>query len=210
MQLDDYYDLTVDQFRSYQVEHQEKNYILVDVRLPEEYEDEHIAGAMLMPLGDLSNRLTELPDDRDIVFYCNSGRRSRIASLFATSVPFSQKKAYNLLGGILTYFDRTIPDYPVFAAVDLGGGTEKLLQSAMNMERGTSLFYNAILKINGDAPFVGTIKKIARAEDAHARLLYRYLMKHKPTGPSFEDVYESLKGDVIEGGKRLDDQLAVI
>ncbi len=89
MQLDEYYDITVDQLRQYRANHQEKDYVLVDVRLPEEYEDEHIPGCVLIPLGDLTTRLKELPSDSDIIFYCNSGRRSRAAALFVTSVPFS-------------------------------------------------------------------------------------------------------------------------
>ncbi|MBC8317142.1 MAG: ferritin-like domain-containing protein [Desulfobulbaceae bacterium] len=210
MQLDIFTDLTVDQFHNYQSEHHEKDYVLVDVRLPEEYEDEHIAGAILMPLGDLTERLNELPDDRDIIFYCNSGRRSRVASLFVTSVPFSQKKIYNVLGGILGYFNRTLPDYPALEAVDLDGSMEKLLLSAMNLERGTSIFYKAVLEKTGNTPFRETIEKIARAEDAHARLLYNYWKDTQKKAPSFEEVYESLIGDVIEGGKRLDEQLVLL
>jgi rhodanese-related sulfurtransferase/rubrerythrin len=210
MQLDEYYDLTVDQFYSYQNAHQEKDYVLVDVRLPEEYEDEHIAGALLMPLGDLTNRLKELPEDRDIIFYCNSGRRSRIAALFATSVPFSEKKVYNILGGILKYFNRTLPNYPALASVDMDGGIEKLLHSAMNLERGTSLFYAAVIKKTGDTPFRETLEKIAKAEDSHARLLYNFWRKKQAAVPTFEDIYKTLNGDVIEGGRRLDEQLALV
>lgn len=210
MQLDDYYNLTVDEFRSYRNQHQEADYVLVDVRLPEEYEDEHIPGCTLIPLGELTDRLTELPSDCDIIFYCNSGRRSRAAALFATSVPFFQEKVYNVLGGILAYHDRTLPDYPILTAIDLDSNTADLLQSAMNLERGTSLFYTAVLQKSGDVPFRATLEKIARAEDAHARLLYTYLKKERPETPPFAQVYSSLSGDVVEGGKRLDDQMAIL
>ena len=56
-------------FRQYQNNHDEKSYLLVDVRQPEEYEEAHIPGAKLMPLDDLEVNLTELPTDKDIVFY---------------------------------------------------------------------------------------------------------------------------------------------
>ncbi len=208
MQLDEYHNLTVDEFRCYQDEHQEKDYVLVDVRLPEEYEDEHIPGSQLIPLGELTQRLTELPPDCDIIFYCNSGRRSRAAALFATSVPFFQKKVCNVLGGILTYFDRTLPDYPALTAVDLGSDMGKILSSAMNLERGTSLFYRAVLEKTGASPLRATIEQLAQAEDAHARLLYNFWKKERPHAPAFEDVYTNLRGDVVEGGKRLDAQLS--
>ncbi len=210
MQLDEYHNLTVEEFRHYQDTHQEKEYVLVDVRLPEEYEDEHIPGCLLIPLGELTQRLTELPAHCDIIFYCNSGRRSRAAALFATSVPFFQKKVFNVLGGILAYHHRTLPDYPALTAVDLESGTERLLYSAMNLERGTSLFYGAVLEKYGDAPFRATIDKIAQAEDGHARLLYGLWQKEQPTAPAFAETYEALSGDVVEGGKLLADQLSLL
>ncbi|MDH3328705.1 MAG: rhodanese-like domain-containing protein [Desulfobulbaceae bacterium] len=207
MQLDEFYDITVDQFHDYQKMHHEKEYILVDVRLPEEYEDEHIAGAFLLPLGELIDRLNELPHDRDIIFYCNSGRRSRIASVFVTSVPFPSKKIYNLTGGILTYFDRTLPDYPSLKSVPFTGDMEELLISAMNLERGTYLFYNEVVSRVGDTPFAELVNKIAQAEMSHARLLHSYLKKEKPDVAPFEEIYEKLSGGIIEGGQRLDVQL---
>ncbi|MGQ9919579.1 MAG: rhodanese-like domain-containing protein [Bryobacteraceae bacterium] len=44
--------------------------VVVDVRSSKEYEQEHIAGAVSLPLDELSRRAAELPRDRLIVFYC--------------------------------------------------------------------------------------------------------------------------------------------
>ncbi len=49
---------------------------ILDVRQPEEWNQGHISGALLIPLGDLSARLSELPTDKDIVVVCRSGNRS--------------------------------------------------------------------------------------------------------------------------------------
>ncbi len=207
MQLDEYYNLTVDEFHRYQDEHHENKYVLVDVRFPEEYEDEHIPGSKLIPLSELMQRITELPADCDIIFYCNSGRRSRVAALFATSVPFLQKKVYNVTGGILTYFNRTLPDYPALAALDLDTTMENMLYSAMNLERGTALFYNAVLEKTGPGPFRATIEELGRAEETHARLLYNFWQKDQTAPPPFARVYAGLPGDIVEGGKGLEEQL---
>lgn len=43
---------------------------LIDVRPREEYEAGHIAGARSIPLGELTARLAELPQDQDIIAYC--------------------------------------------------------------------------------------------------------------------------------------------
>jgi len=50
--------------------------LMLDVREPSEWAAGHIAGATLIPLGDLPSRLGELPRDRTIVTVCRSGNRS--------------------------------------------------------------------------------------------------------------------------------------
>ncbi len=44
--------------------------VLVDVRPSEEFDAGHIKGAKSIPLGELEDRLAELPADREIVAYC--------------------------------------------------------------------------------------------------------------------------------------------
>lgn len=49
---------------------------LLDVRQPEEFRSGHIAGAKLIPLGQLSRRMNEVPKGREIVCICATGHRS--------------------------------------------------------------------------------------------------------------------------------------
>ena len=49
---------------------------ILDVREPSEWTQFHISGATLIPLGDLSNRLNEVPKDREVVVVCLTGIRS--------------------------------------------------------------------------------------------------------------------------------------
>jgi 3-mercaptopyruvate sulfurtransferase SseA len=44
--------------------------VVVDVRTKEQYAQGHIKGAILMPTAEVSNRMGELPRDKQIVFYC--------------------------------------------------------------------------------------------------------------------------------------------
>jgi rhodanese-related sulfurtransferase len=53
-----------------------KRPFLLDVRQPEEFRMGHIAGAKLIPLGDLDRRINEIPRDREVVCICASGHRS--------------------------------------------------------------------------------------------------------------------------------------
>jgi rhodanese-related sulfurtransferase len=49
---------------------------VLDVREPDEWAAGHIPGATLIPLGQLTSRLAELPQNQPIVVVCRSGNRS--------------------------------------------------------------------------------------------------------------------------------------
>lgn len=77
----------------------QKPYVL-DVRQPEEFRQGHIAGARLIPLGELDRRMKELPRDREIVCVCRSGSRSGSATRQLNAAGF---KAANLRGGMIAW-----------------------------------------------------------------------------------------------------------
>lgn len=55
--------------------------LYLDVRTPEEFRTGHVEGAVLLPYDQMSQRWQELAEwqDRPVVVYCRSGRRSGIA-----------------------------------------------------------------------------------------------------------------------------------
>ncbi len=53
--------------------------VLLDVRTPEEFEEESAPKSVNIPLDELFLRVTELPADKDIVVICRSGKRSQMA-----------------------------------------------------------------------------------------------------------------------------------
>jgi molybdopterin/thiamine biosynthesis adenylyltransferase/rhodanese-related sulfurtransferase len=71
--------------------------VVVDVREPYEWDAGHIDGARHIPLGDLPNRLNELPHDADVIFYCQTGGRSARALDVAREAGMSRAK--HLRGG---------------------------------------------------------------------------------------------------------------
>ena len=75
-------------------------YLLLDVRTQEEYDEGHIEGSTLIPLGELENRLDEISDykDKPVLVYCRSGNRSLTASNTLIDNGFTD--VHNLLGGI--------------------------------------------------------------------------------------------------------------
>lgn len=54
--------------------------LLLDVRTQEEFDAAHLKGAKLIPIQVLSERLGELPKNREMVVYCRSGARSAKAA----------------------------------------------------------------------------------------------------------------------------------
>lgn len=59
------------------------NTTIVDVRMPFEYEEEHIEGAINIPLQEIPQRIEEFKKMKQpIVVYCRSGNRSGQAQMF--------------------------------------------------------------------------------------------------------------------------------
>jgi rhodanese-related sulfurtransferase len=51
---------------------------VLDVREPAEWNQVHIPGATLIPLGELRTRANQVPKDKPVVVICHSGNRSKV------------------------------------------------------------------------------------------------------------------------------------
>lgn len=83
---------------------------LIDVRRPEEYQDElgHIPGSRLVTLGPELVQFLEGEDrNEEVVFICRSGIRSREACLFSQRLGF--KSPINLQGGMISWNEYKFP-----------------------------------------------------------------------------------------------------
>ena len=87
---------------------------LIDVREPEEYEGGRIAGARLVPLGELVAQAETIDRDRPVVFYCRSGARSAMATEAFRGAGFD---AHNMTGGLLDWDAAGLPLEPAGAYV---------------------------------------------------------------------------------------------
>lgn len=75
----------------------DNGYKLLDVRFPEEYTENRIPNATLIPLSDLNNQLKKLNNKQPYIIYCHSGPRSAVAALILHQHNF---EALSLEGGI--------------------------------------------------------------------------------------------------------------
>ncbi len=73
--------------------------MLIDVRTDAEVSRGAIEGAVHIPLHLLPLKAQDLPSDKPIVFYCQSGGRSAQACAFVASKGVGE--VYNLQGGIM-------------------------------------------------------------------------------------------------------------
>ena len=60
----------------------QKDYVILDTRTQEEYEESHIPGAILIPYDEILDKAEGVLTDKDqlILVYCRSGRRSKLAA----------------------------------------------------------------------------------------------------------------------------------
>jgi rhodanese-related sulfurtransferase len=87
---------------------QKEEPLLIDVRTPEEYNEGHIEGSLLIPLDTLEANLPKLANskDRPLIVYCRSGARSAIASRLLADQGF---KPLNVSGGINEWSAAKLP-----------------------------------------------------------------------------------------------------
>ena len=81
---------------------EDSSILLVDVRTPQEYEELHIPGSVLIPLDSIKDEAeNKLPNKEDTIYvYCRSGNRSGSAAKILAELGY--KKVYNI-GGITTW-----------------------------------------------------------------------------------------------------------
>jgi len=194
--------------RDYVKSHHENSYVLVDVRQPEEYSQNHIPGAKLFPLRELIQDMEQLPADKSLIFYCHSGGRSMSAAIMVEETGF-KGVIFNLTGGMLAWDGARIADFPM---VNLFAGQTpvEMFQTAMNLEKGAQLFYETIGREHEGRDWAQIFAKLSRAEIAHAKIVYGHWQKAVSKSESFEDVYGGLSGEVLEGGMPLQQALKKI
>ena len=78
----------------------EKDYVILDVRTQEEYDQGHIPGAILIPDTEIEDRAEgELTDKNQLILvYCRSGRRSKLAAQSLVELGYTNIRQF---GGIM-------------------------------------------------------------------------------------------------------------
>jgi len=85
---------------------QEAGAPVIDVRQPDEYEGGHVPGARLIPLGEVPDRVAEVPSSGEVLVICKSGGRSRAAAEVLRGEGID---AVNVAGGTLAWIESGQP-----------------------------------------------------------------------------------------------------
>ena len=84
--------------------------ILLDVREPHEIDICQVAGSMNIPMGQISERLADLPRDHRILVLCHHGGRSMRVTQFLRANEYS--RVTNISGGIEAWAETVDPGLP--------------------------------------------------------------------------------------------------
>ena len=79
-----------------------EEHIILDTREQDEFDEGHIKGSILIPYTEIENKAEEMLPDKDaqILVYCRSGRRSKIASESLSELGYTNVKEF---GGIIDW-----------------------------------------------------------------------------------------------------------
>ena len=79
-----------------------EEYIVLDTREQSEFDEGHIPGAILIPYTEIEDKAEEMLPDKDaqILVYCRSGRRSKIAAQSLADMGYTDIKEF---GGIIDW-----------------------------------------------------------------------------------------------------------
>ena len=92
----------------------ERDFVLVDVREPNEYEINRIPGSVLIPKGEFlnGNALGQLSQDKPVVLHCKSGVRSAEALAVLKGAGYSD--AVHVGGGVVAWVNQVDPSQPSY------------------------------------------------------------------------------------------------
>jgi len=193
-------DISVTETKEFVASQPPDSFQLLDVRQPKEYEEQHLPGAILIPLGELPDRLAELDSDQKTIVYCRSGIRSKAACQILSDGNFTTVS--NMAGGILQWKGATAAGGAnVGLEYFISGTFSSAFDMAYQMEKGLRQFY-LLMKSRVPSPKMQSLlETLAKYEDGH---MAKLLAKYRKTRETSDTSHSSM---LLEGGFNADDLL---
>jgi rhodanese-related sulfurtransferase/rubrerythrin len=192
--------MDAEEARKYLASHAEDSFTLLDVRQPWEYEEEHIPGAILMPLPNLNDQYRNLDPEKPTLVHCAIGGRSRVAAQFLSGLGF--REVYNLAGGIKAYQGQKASG-PRELNLDLVRGDESPTEVAVlayAMEKGLQTFHETTAAQAADADLAALCRQLAHIEELHEEKLAALYRQLEPSGKDLPELMAEREPEMMEGG----------
>jgi rhodanese-related sulfurtransferase/rubrerythrin len=169
--------ISPDEVRKLIKEKSTDQYCLLDVRQPGEYEQEHIPGAVLIPLTELQSSLDRIKKDKMTVVYCRSGNRSSSGVGILNGAGL--ENVFNMEGGMLAYNGLVAtgpPEAGVFCfSEDMS--PEQLVAMAWYIEDGSQKYFEAVKDVSQDHELKANFTSLIKHKIAHKESLAKLFRK---------------------------------
>lgn len=175
--------ITEAEAKSYMDKHPTGSYQLLDVRQPGEYEEQHLPGAVLVPLNELTAGGGNLDPEKPTIVYCRSGGRSQAASQYLAGQGF--KEVYDIGSNIASWLGIQVSGaYEInLDLVDPNADFPDVWKIAYAMEEGLQRFYLALEEQETRDEYKQLFQRLAGFEDIHKeRLQKAYDVDETTTG----------------------------
>jgi rhodanese-related sulfurtransferase/rubrerythrin len=199
---------TADNAKSFMENSPGDAYTLLDVRQPDEYKENHIPGAKLIPIADIGARMDELDSRKPTIVYCAIGGRSRVAAQMLAGKGF--REVYNLSGGIKAWNSDT-----AFGSEELGMDLfdgnetpEESLVVAYSLEEGLRDFYLSMLKKVSDENARQLFQKLSEIEVKHQDRIFNQYLEISGKSVSREEFSKKIVSPAMEGGLTTDEYIS--
>jgi rhodanese-related sulfurtransferase len=191
--------MTEEQAKAYMDSRKTGSYQLLDVRLHEEYEEEHLPGAILVPLNELMEGAGELDPQKPTIVYCRSGGRSKAASQWLLEQGF--KEVYDISDNIVDWLGIQLEGEYDYDLNLIRNDVEfpDAFTLAYAMEEGLQKFYLELEKNESDEKKREVYNQLAGYEDLHKENLKKGFETAKREAFDIESAINS-HDDMIEGG----------
>jgi rhodanese-related sulfurtransferase/rubrerythrin len=201
---------SVQQVREFLQQKSARDYNLVDVRQPGEYEAGHLPGATLIPVRQIEDRYRELDPAKPTITYCAAGVRSRAAAAALMNAGFHE--VYSMSGGINAWEGLVAVNEPELNAAwfDPAHSSEEHIALAWLLEDGTRQFYAAQAAVHNHADESDFLRSMAAVEEQHKQSLMQLLSGIRGSHDELPQALLKERGDqpaVMEGGVPLDQAL---
>ena len=85
--------------------------VIIDVRRDDEWVTGHVAGAVHIPVDDLTDNMDKIPTDKKVFFICAAGVRRGLACEMASAMGYESDNLYNIEDGTPSWSAGGHPTY---------------------------------------------------------------------------------------------------